>query len=181
MAAFEYRKPIDVAALKIEAECVRLEIISPAFERDIFETFDADVTRYMFPQPAKDITETSAFVDSSLKRLADNLQFVILDKNAREFLGCCGLHGEASPHNPELGIWLKTAAHGHGYGREAITALVTWAKDHLVLNSFSYPVDKRNHASRKIPLALGGEPVDERVDTGLAGNKLELVFYRIPV
>ena len=180
MTAFEYRKPVDVATLSIEAERIRLEIISPAFEQDIFETFDADVTRYMFPQPAKDIAETREFVNSSLNRLANNLQFVILSAT-NEFLGCCGLHGEASPRTPELGIWLKTKAHGHGYGREAITALVNWAKENIVLDSLTYPVDKNNHASRKIPLALGGEPVGERVDTGLAGNKLELVFYKIPV
>ena len=176
--AFDYRNSTNPQTLSIEGERVRLDVISRTFEQDIFKTFDAEVTRYMFPKPAETITEVRAFIDSS--HHPANLQFVILDKTTDEFLGCCGLHGKTDSHNPELGIWLKTAAHGAGYGREAIHALVTWAREHLSLDSFVYPVDKNNTPSRAIPLSLGGEVFDERRERGAAGNKLDLVFYRIP-
>ena len=33
---------------------------------------------------------------------------------------------DADSVSPELGLWLKESAHGQGFGREVVTALVEW-------------------------------------------------------
>ncbi len=173
----------DLANLSIEGERVRLVSISRAYEQNIFEEFTSDIATYMIPKAADTIEETRAFIDSSLEGFgrADNLVFVILDKQTDEFLGCCGLHGRSGVKNPEFGIWLKRSAHGRGLGREAIRTLALWAQERMRLESFIYPVDKRNLPSRKIPESLGGVIFAEGVDEGMAGNVLEEVVYRIAV
>lgn len=184
MARFDFigAQP-DLTNLSIEGERIRLESISRTYERDIFEEFTSDITTYMVPKPADTIEETRAFIEASLEgfKEADNLVFVILEKQTGEFLGCCGLHGRSSVKNPEFGIWLKRSAHGQGLGREAIRTLACWAQERMRLESFIYPVDKRNEPSRKIPLSLGGVVVGEREEVGMAGNVLDEVVYRIPV
>ena len=126
MTEFQFVDPKpDLLELTLEGERVRLVTISAEFEEVIFSEFTSDITRYMFPKPADDIAETRAFITDSLQGMKEgnNVQLVIVKDNG-EFLGCCGLHGRADVEKPELGIWLKQGAHGHGYGLEAIHTLV---------------------------------------------------------
>lgn len=102
-----------------------------------------------------------------------------MDKTTGEFLGCCGLHGEDDVKNPELGVWLKKAAHGKALGKEAVWTLVHWAQDNMNLESFIYPVDKQNQPSRNIPISLGAQLVEERLEKSMAGHVLGEVIYRI--
>ncbi len=174
-------RPFSLASVVIETERLRLVPIEEAHAPDIFREFTEDVTRYMFPKPAENLEETLSFIRDSQRRMADgaNLQLVILLKATGDFLGCCGLHGEGKVRTPELGIWLKKSAHGNGYGLEAIRGLVEWAREHLILDALTYPVDHRNAPSRKIPESLGARVVGEQQDTGQAGNRLELLVYRL--
>ena len=184
MTQFDFigAKP-DLSKLSIEGERVRLVSVSRAYERDIFEELTSDIATYMIPKPADTIEETRAFIDSSLEGFADanNLVLVILEKQTGDFLGCCGLHGRGDANNPEFGIWLKRSAHGRGLGREAIRTLALWAQENIRLESFIYPVDKRNVPSRRVPESLGGVVAAEREDVGMAGNVLDEVVYIIPV
>ncbi len=177
---FSGAKP-DLFQLDIKGERIRLVSIAERFARDIFTEFSSDVTTYMLPKPAASIEETKAFIRSSLEAFgeADNLQLVILNGATGEFLGCCGLHGRDDVENPELGIWLKKSAHGKALGREAVYTLVYWANENMRLESFVYPVDKRNQPSRNIPISLGGQIVEERIAEGMAGNVLGEVVYKI--
>ena len=109
----------------------------------------------------------------------NSLPFVILNKATSEFLGCVGLHGEKNVRTPELGIWLKQAAHGSGYGREAVHLLVNWAIANIDFDYFLYPVDRRNIPSRKIPESLGGKVVKEFENTTPTGKFLDMLVYRI--
>src|ERR1700744_2330157 len=61
--------------------------------------------------------------------------------------------------NPELGIWLKEAAHGQGWGTEAIKAVAEWATKNLAKESFLHTVAVENLASRRIAEKLNGEIV----------------------
>jgi Acetyltransferase (GNAT) domain len=58
-----------------------------------------------------------------------------------EFLGVAGFHRIGSPE-PEVGIWINETAHGLGYGRETIGAIVKWASAHIGAEAFIYPVVK---------------------------------------
>ena len=183
MAEFQFIDPKSgLLELSIEGERVRLVTISGAFEEDIFAEFTSTITRYMFPKPADDIGETRAFIADSLQGMKEgnNVQLVIVRRDDGEFLGCCGLHGRADVEKPELGIWLKQGAHGHGYGLEAIHTLVDWARERIKLDGFIYPVSKDNTPSRNIPISLGGRVIGAQVGRGLSDNVLDQVVYEIP-
>ncbi len=134
----------------------------------------------MFPKPAKKVNETMRYIRDAIRRreTGTELTFVILKKENGEFLGVCAVH-QLHTDTPELGIWTKKSAHGNGYGREAIHCLKAWADENLDYESLSYPVDKRNIPSRKIPESLGGRIVREFRQINLSGNLLDQVEYRI--
>jgi ribosomal-protein-alanine N-acetyltransferase len=165
----------------ISAERTRLLPISEKYAREIFENFTSEVAHYMSPQPADCIEDTLAFISNALQGMerGENLQFVILHKESGEFLGCCGLHGQGCPTTPELGIWLKRAAQGNRYGKEAITAVKQWADEYLRYRYLTYPVDRDNTPSRKIPEALGSEIYEESLCPTRDGRFLDMVIYRI--
>ncbi|MEH1915888.1 GNAT family N-acetyltransferase [Nostoc sp.] len=107
-----------------------------------------------------------------------DLVLVILKKDGLEFLGICEVGG-IDTQTPELGIWLKKSAHGHGFGREAINALKDWVDKNLQYNYLSYPVDKRNIPSRKIAESLEGKVFREFQQINKSGDLLDEVEYRI--
>jgi [ribosomal protein S5]-alanine N-acetyltransferase len=181
MNAFNYLTSIDLLSLTIKGDRIRLVTISDEFEQNIFQEFTDEITTYMFPSPAKDIEETRSFIAKSRDAIAagNNLQFAILSQTTKEFLGCCGLHGEEKIRTPELGIWLKKSAHGNGYGREAIHTLVDWSRKNIDIDYFIYPVDRRNLKSCKIPKSLGGKIINEFATETTTGKFLDIVVYKI--
>ena len=110
--------------------------------------------------------------------IGQELQVVILNKTTEEFLGHGGI-SKLNTNTPELGIWIKKGAHGNKYGREAVGGLKKWAERNLIYKYLTYPVDKRNVASRKIAEALGGSIEAEYKEENTAGNLLDIVEYRI--
>lgn len=165
----------------IESDRLLQVAIRHDFDDDIFREFTPAVATYMYPAPTGDIADTRAFVGSSLEglRSGDQLQLVIVDKESGEFIGCSGLHGLRSP-DPELGVWTKASAHGHGYGREAVAAIVAWARGNVAFERLAYPVDRRNAPSRRIPESLGGVVAREYRQLNQAGFELDEVEYWIP-
>lgn len=135
----------------------------------------------MYPKPPEVIEETWVFIDSMVRKrqAGTDLVFVILDKGSGEFLGCFGLHHLASP-TPELGIWLKTAAHGRGFGREAAHTALLWAKANFSFEAFLYPVEERNIPSRNIPESYGAEVITRQQVTNQAGLLHNILTYRLP-
>lgn len=184
MNNFQFFDPTskDLRSVCIAGERIRLVSVSDKFAQEIFQEFTSEVTRFMFPKPPDKFEETVEFISHCRAgmRAGNDLVLVILLKQTDEFLGCCGLHVKDNVRQPELGVWLKMGAHGHGYGRKAITLLVEWAKTHIDLDGFVYPVDRQNIASCKIPESLGGKIIEEVQKTSLSGHILDEVVYRIP-
>ena len=166
--------------VEISTNRLLLQPISMKYKKDIFSEFTDEITMYMYPRSPKNISETEAFINESIAKLknSSNLGLVILNKEYQEFLGCAGIHNITQKY-PELGIWLKKAAHGNKYGLEAITAIKHWADENLDYKYLCYPVDRANIASRKIPQALGGESVKEYDKINMSRNILHIVEYRI--
>jgi RimJ/RimL family protein N-acetyltransferase len=117
----------------------------------------------MIPKPPEYIEETDAFIAGSVEKMkrGEEAILVVLDKKTKEFLGIVGVHRLNTVH-PELGVWIKLGAHGHTYGREAVTAAKQWMDAQgFAYEYMEYPVDKRNVSSRKIAESLGGVAVRE--------------------
>jgi RimJ/RimL family protein N-acetyltransferase len=104
----------------------------------------------------------------------NKFSFVARKLDNEECLGMASLE-DADSVWPELGLWLKESAHGQGFGREVVAALVEWGRSFLGKGSFIYPVAVQNIASRRIAENLGGEIIGARVNP-----KYDSVIYRIP-
>jgi [ribosomal protein S5]-alanine N-acetyltransferase len=154
--------------------------ITMEYAEDIFKCFNKDITTYMYPKPADTIDETMGFINSSVESLNEgsDLQLVVLNRETNEFLGCSGLHN-INDKEPELGIWIKKEAHHNGYGIEAMGAVLEWARKNIDFEYIIYPVDKRNHASRRIPESFNGEVKKGYKTVNLSGDELDIVEYWI--
>lgn len=171
---------VDLTTLYLECDRLRLQSISLDYQQDIFLEFTDEITEYMFPKPAETLQETERFIKTAIQQCkrGTDLTFVILKKENREFLGVCGVH-RVHTDTPEIGIWTKKAAHGHGYGREAIHCLANWLKQNIDYDYLVYTVDKKNIPSCKIPESLGGRASREFEKLSLSAKMLNLIEYRI--
>src|ERR1700739_218770 len=104
----------------------------------------------------------------------NKFSFVIRRLDNRECLGMASLE-DADSASPELGLWLKESAHGQGFGREVVAALVEGGHATLGKRSFIYPVAIQNIGSRRIAENLHGEIIGNRTN-----SKYDSVVYRIP-
>ena len=165
---------------RIESKRLLLVPISMEYKDEIFREFSEDITIFMYPSPAKNISETEEFIKNSLKGLGEgsNLQLVITARNSHEFFGCAGLH-HIDSKTPEMGVWLKKSVHGQGYGKEAMVAIKKWADENLKYDYILYPVADENVASRKIPELLKGKIERKYDEKNMSGNTLHLIEYRI--
>ena len=164
----------------IETEHLILKPIDYSYANDIFSHFTHEIALYMYPEPSENIEGVNTFIEMSISSLeqGNNLQLVCIKKVSKEFIGCAGMH-EIGTIAPELGIWIKKAAHGHGYGLEAISALIKWSRENIDFEYLRYPVDKRNYASRRIPEWNGGIIKREFKSINQRGFELDQVEYWI--
>lgn|SRR3989338_5453440 len=171
---------MDTSNIKIETKNLFLKGITLEYQDDIFREFTAEITSYMIPKPAEKIEETITFIKTSIKgnKEGSNLQVVVLDKKSEEFLGCAGLH-HVDTKIPELGIWIKKSAQGHGYGKEAMVALKDWADSNVEYDYLLYPVVEENYPSKRIPESFGGTIAREYDEVSMSGKNLHMLEYRI--
>ncbi|MBC1225069.1 GNAT family N-acetyltransferase [Nostoc sp. UCD121] len=166
--------------VSLESKRLILQAISLEYTVDIFREFTSEITTFMYPKPAQSLSETEKIIRDMILQRENHTHLVllILKKDNLEFLGICEV-GAIDTDTPELGIWIKKFAHGHGFGREAISALKDWVDENLEYNYLCYPVDKRNIPSRKIAESLGGKVFREFQKINKSGHILDEVEYRI--
>jgi RimJ/RimL family protein N-acetyltransferase len=158
-------------------------IRSPRLQLSQFQIWDAqEVFGCITPAIAKfmpwEPPSWSEYLTRCEKRVQapepNKFSFVVRKLDNEECLGMASLE-DADPVRPELGLWLKESAHGQGFGREVVAALVDWGHVFLGKGSFIYPVAVQNIASRRIAENFGGEIIGTR-----ANPKYDSVIYRIP-
>ena len=141
---------------------------------EVFACITPTITRFMRWDPPT----WSEYVARCEERLRapdpHSLSFVIRRRDNNECLGMTALEDSDNP-SPELGLWMKEAAHGQGFGREVVAALAQWAHENLGKQSFLYPAALQNTASRRIAEGFGGEIIGTRTNL-----KYESVVYKIP-
>lgn len=171
---------MNTSHIVIETKNLSLEPISMAYKEYIFREFTPVITKYMYPKSPDKIEETIEFIEKSMKENigGSNFQLVVLNKNTRKYLGNAGIH-HIDTKTPELGIWIKESAHGHGYGKEAVVALKEWADQNLNYKYILYPVARENYPSRKIPEFFGAKIAREYDSVNMMGERLHLLEYRI--
>jgi len=172
---------LDLHEVVIEAARVVLRPLRPEDAQDIFREFTAEITRYLIHQPTGRIEDTRGFINRSVEGRAagSDLAFLIADKSSGEFLGCGGIHSQARTVEPHLGIWIKKSAHGKGYGREAIEAVVQWAFHNTEIPALRYDFDRANISSQRLVESLGGVCVGEEHTPQTDGGMLDTLLYII--
>lgn len=148
---------MEIETIQIETQRILLVPTTEKYVQDIFENFDEETTKYMFPKTPEKIDETLDWIHHVLEKRKnqEELQMTILAKETKEFLGNVGLHNIKTP-TPELGIRIKKSAYGKKIGREAVGVLIDRANNNLNYEYLVYPVDKDNIPSRKIAESFGG-------------------------
>lgn len=168
--------------MTVDTARLRLIPVTQEHTASIFMYFTDEVTRYMVPEASKTMEETREIVQRFMTGWETRTDYVwaITLKEPEEFLGLAGLHNLNDPV-PELGIWTKTEAHGRHYGREAIGGVMAYART-IGIHKLRYPVDRRNTASRKIPLFYGGRLAAAAREIKTAnGRTLQVEIYEIPL
>ena len=107
----------------------------------------------------------------------DMLELVILTHDG-EFLGSMEAF-DISGKTPVLGLWLKSSAHGKGYGYEALKGLV----DHMNATGrylyYIYNVDIRNAASIHLAEKFNYKKGETETTTTESGKVLHTQTYYI--
>jgi RimJ/RimL family protein N-acetyltransferase len=152
-------------------------------EHDAGESFafaTPTLTRFMAWDPSPSPAAFAQIWREWLPKMAagTDLALVVRVKSTGEFLGMAGLHGIGGAE-PEIGIWIKEAAHGAGYGREAVATTIAWACRWVGATAFTYPVAVENLPSRRLAESIGGKITGTRKLRKLSGVVLDQVVYRI--
>jgi len=172
---------MDLSRISLASARLSLEPLSLQDIPEVFAAVTPSLTRFMAFEPSPSIEVQAEACRGLIAKTIGGTELHVAIRLAagREFLGITGIH-RLGTAEPELGIWIKEAAHGHGYGREAIGGLVAWASGLPGHTGFIYPVAEQNHASRRIPERLNGTIVGERSLRKASGVELKLLVYRIP-
>lgn len=173
---FSKSNPVEPLIIDIQTKRLHLKPFSPADAREAFDAITPTLTRFMAFDPPLSRSAFEAVWRQWLFTIADgsDLTFVIRHRESGDFIGLAGLHNTQSPE-PELGIWVSEQEHGHGYGLEAVSAVLAWGVAVFDPHAFRYPVAEANRASRRIAEKLCGHVVDHEIT-----SKYRSVIYRIP-
>ena len=163
----------------IKTERLMLVPLSEAHLKPFFLEFTEEITRYQFPEPFPSIEEARAFFlrAQSFREEGEELVCAVI-ANDGAFLGSAEARNITSP-TPEVGIWLKAGAHGKGYAKEAMTAFLAFFRAQHKVDFFVYEADRRNPASIKLALSLGGELQCDYEAQSAGGELLRLKLFYI--
>lgn len=170
----------DLNGIQLTGKRLLCKTLCMEYAEDIYKHFTAKITKYMWPNAPKTQAEIDQHILEQQQAMSkrEELALLVLKKDTKEFLGYISIH-KLNTATPEMGIWLKEEAHGHGYGFEALSLLKNWAEENLSFNYLKYPVEKNNLASRALAEKLGGKVEAEYLKKSESGRILDEVEYRI--
>src|SRR5262245_41091997 len=131
----------DLRTVSITSARLHLRAFTPKDAPEAFALVTPALTRFMGWDPSPSLPAFSTIWRAWLPAMAagTDLALAVRLKETREFLGMAGLHRIDCPQ-PEIGIWIRESAHGLGYGREAVAAVIAWAAGRFRPAGFVYPV-----------------------------------------
>jgi RimJ/RimL family protein N-acetyltransferase len=171
----------DLRAIEIRSTRLRLRSFRAEDAVESFAEATPTLTRFMGWDPSPSLAAFAEIWRDWLPMMAagTDLSLTVRLQSTGEFLGMAGLHCIGQPE-PEIGIWVKEAAHGEGYGREAVAAIIAWRSREAGTAGFTYPVVIENRRSRSLAESLGGQLVGTRELRKPSGVVLNEVVYLIP-
>jgi RimJ/RimL family protein N-acetyltransferase len=172
----------DLSQTLITSGRLALRAFEAADAAESFEEASAAIAQFMSWNPPASESEFETIWQGRLSQMkaGTELHLVIRLNGTDEFVGAAGLH-PADGTMLGTGIWIKESAQGHGYGREAIAAMIKWASEKFRPSGFLYPVVEENTPSRELAETLGGKIIGTRQRHKPGDTERKLLLYRIPV
>jgi RimJ/RimL family protein N-acetyltransferase len=171
----------DLSQTLITSARLTLRAFTAADAPETFAETNDRIAKYMSwspPASEKDFRTIWQGHVSNMKA-GKELHLVIRLTNTNEFLGRAGLN-PVDASLLETGVWIKVSAHGHGYGREAVAAVMKWASEEFHPSGFLWPVVDENTPSRRLAEALQGKIIGTRQRHKAGDKDRALLLYRIP-
>lgn len=162
-----------------KTERLLLQPFSDRYLEPYYREFTQEITKYQYPDSFPDMQAAEQTLSQFVRGMArgDMLELVILSLSG-EFLGSVEVFG-LREQTPEIGLWLKRAAHGLGYGYEALRCVIDALNAAQKYSYYLYEADVRNTASirlaEKFQFQKGG---CEEITTE-SGKTLRLQTYHI--
>ena len=134
----------------IQSERLTLVPFEINYLNDYFTGFNAEITRFQWPEPFESVEDARSVLQGFLDEMAqgETLLFSVLSESG-EFLGSVEVHG-LTGDCPELGVWITEAAQGRGYAYEALNAVLDHVRAHYHKDAFYYEADVRNTGSIRL-------------------------------
>ncbi|USN58613.1 MAG: hypothetical protein H6767_00370 [Candidatus Peribacteria bacterium] len=66
---------MDTSMLQLTSTRLRISPICFDFREELFQEFSKEITTYMCPSPAQDISETDAFISQSIKEMKEGISY----------------------------------------------------------------------------------------------------------
>jgi len=170
----------DLSHVLITSARLTLRSFTAADSVESFAEVNDRIARYMSWNPPSP-EEHEAIVQGHIASMkaGGDLGLVLRLSTTNEFIGRASLE-PADGTLLETGIWIKEAAQGIGYGREAIAALTRWASETFHPSGFLWPVVDENTPSRKLAEALRGEIIGTHQRQKPGDVARALLLYRLP-
>jgi RimJ/RimL family protein N-acetyltransferase len=173
----------DFRAVMVRSERLMMRSFVPADAAEIFAHTLPAMGRYIGGRATPSLDSFEHIWRAWLDDLAEGRELTLVARRADtlEFVGITGLSFRHGGRNePEVGVWIKESAWGHGYGAEAVGAVTAWGCNALGLDGVFFSVVEVNEPSRRIAEGLGGVVVGRRVQRQPGGSESPMVVYRIP-
>ncbi|QKW57077.1 GNAT family N-acetyltransferase [Stenotrophomonas sp. NA06056] len=160
----------------LQTDHLVLRPFSCADGNEVFAEITPTLTRFMAFDPPDSLAAFEKIGQEWVRLIEEGSEYTFVIRHLQDgrFMGIAAVH-DATEDEPELGIWISEREHGHGYGGEAVRAVVHWCAERLAAVAYRYPVAVENVASRKIAEGLGGRVVGTEQNAKFAS-----VVYRIP-
>lgn len=165
--------------LDLRTERLVIQPFRDEFLEDYYREFTDEITRYQYPDAFPDLEAARSLVHEFVADMerGNMLELVILTPNG-EFLGSMEAFG-LMEETPEVGLWLKSSAHGKGYGYEALKALLDYLITKGAYKHYIYEVDVRNLPSIRLVEKFAFEKGGCEDVVTESGKKLRLQAYHI--
>lgn len=132
-------------------------ILRPMRVEDCFDMYDyakrADVTKYLTWSPHINLEHTKEYLKYIKKhyRLGDFYDWAVVLANEGQMIGTCGFTRFHFEHDAaEIGYVLHPDHHGKGYATEAVSRVLEFGFEDLLLNRIEAKYMMGNDASRRV-------------------------------
>ena len=163
----------------LKTERLLIKPFSDSFLEAYYTEFTDEIAKYQYPDSFPNIDAANSVISMFVKDMerGNMLELVILTQDG-EFLGSMEAFG-ITEKTPELGLWLKSSAHGKGYGYEALKGLVDYLSAAGKYQYYVYEADVRNAASIHLVEKFHHEKCGCEKITTESGKTLNLQTYHI--